>query len=94
MYARACHRAHILRSEDNLWQSILSLHHVGPGNRTQIIRVGGKCLYQMSHLGAPEFPFLGKKQKSKQQQQKKEGSIIGYWNVELTPFLSKLPWLL
>lgn len=60
-----CHRVHRLRSEDNLWQSVLSFHHVCPGNRTQIMRVGGKCLYQMSHLGAPEFPFLGK-QKPKQ----------------------------
>lgn len=32
-------------SEDNLEESVLSLHHVGPRDYTQIIRLGGKCLY-------------------------------------------------
>ena len=30
------------RSEDNLWKSVLSFPHVGPGNGTQVIRFGGR----------------------------------------------------
>lgn len=30
---------------------------MGPGNRTQIIRLGGKPLYLLSHLVSPIFLF-------------------------------------
>ena len=33
---------HGWRLEDNLWGSVLSFHHVGPGNQAQAIRLGGK----------------------------------------------------
>lgn len=35
----------------------LSLHHVDPGDQTQV-RVGGKCLYLLSHLKKSNYGFL------------------------------------
>ena len=31
----------------------LSLHHVRPRNPTQLSRLGGRCLYSLSHLNSP-----------------------------------------
>lgn len=31
------------RPEDNLWDSVLSAHHVGPGAQTQVLRFGRHC---------------------------------------------------
>lgn len=39
------------RSEDNLVELSLSFYHVGPGDKTR--RLGGRCLYLMSHLTSP-----------------------------------------
>lgn len=39
-----------VRSEDNLQESILSSYHVGPGDQTQVVGLGFKYLYPMSHL--------------------------------------------
>ena len=36
---------HGWRLEDNLWGSVLSFHHVGPGNQAQVIRLGGKHVH-------------------------------------------------
>lgn len=30
--------------------TVESFYHVGPGDRTQVVRVGEKCLYTVSHL--------------------------------------------
>lgn len=30
------------RSEDNLWKLVLSFHHVGPGDQTQLARLSHK----------------------------------------------------
>lgn len=46
-----CH-ACVWRSEDNLKQSVLSIHPVGP--KSQVIKPGGKCLYPLSHFSAPD----------------------------------------
>lgn len=37
-------------SEDNVGESAFSSHHVGPGYRTQVVRLGSKRLYLQSHL--------------------------------------------
>lgn len=39
------------RSEDNIL--LLLSARVGPGNETQIHRLGGSCLYPLSHLASP-----------------------------------------
>lgn len=38
------------RSEDNFPESILSPYHVDPGDTSQIVRLGGRCLYPISQL--------------------------------------------
>lgn len=38
----------VRQSEDNL--SVLPFHYVGPRNKIQVIRLGNKCLYTLSHL--------------------------------------------
>lgn len=52
--AHVCRFTHMpqpmLRSEDNWWESVLFIRHVGPGNPTQVIRLDVKCCYQMNHL--------------------------------------------
>lgn len=45
-----CLGAHVtlcmyLRSEDNIQESILSFYHVGPGNPTKVVSLGGKRIY-------------------------------------------------
>lgn len=47
------------RPENNLQELLLTNHHVGPGDRTQIIRLGGKRLLPASYLTSPHSePFL------------------------------------
>lgn len=41
------------RSEDNLQASVLSSHHVGPGDQTRDVRASGRRLYLLSHLTSP-----------------------------------------
>lgn len=38
-------------------ESVLS-YHVGGGTRTQVIMLGSKCLYLLSHLAIPVILFL------------------------------------
>lgn len=35
--------AHVLKSEDNFGELLLSYYHVGSRNRTPAVRLGGKC---------------------------------------------------
>ena len=42
--------------EDNLWESVLFFHDVGPRDQTQVVRLGTKHLYLLSH---PAHPLLG-----------------------------------
>ena len=39
-----CATACICRSRDNLWESVFSFHHMSPRDKSQVVRVGGKCL--------------------------------------------------
>lgn len=38
------------RAKNNFWESAPSLHHVCPGDQTQVFRLGNKYLYLPSHL--------------------------------------------
>lgn len=55
---KCAHCLHVLRSEGNLQESVLSFHHVGPEDRTQVVRFGGKHLYLLSPLSGPEQSVL------------------------------------
>lgn len=45
----------VWRTEANLCESVLPFYYVGPGNQTQVLRVGGKPLSPLSHLSSPFF---------------------------------------
>lgn len=45
------------RSEDDLWESVLSFHYVGPGDRTLVIRLGTTHPYPLSHLPGSPFSY-------------------------------------
>lgn len=49
--------ASIQRSDDNLQDLALSFPHVGSGNRTQVVRFGGKLPYLRSHPVIPVYPL-------------------------------------
>lgn len=36
---------HFWRLEENLWELVLFIHHVGIGDRTHVARLGSRCLY-------------------------------------------------
>lgn len=42
--------AHVWRSDDNLWELVLSFHHVGPGEQTQAVSLGSKHDFTRPHL--------------------------------------------
>lgn len=50
LHGSTCTMVLMWRSEVNLQELILSFHPVGTKNRTWLIRLGGKHLYQQSHL--------------------------------------------
>lgn len=43
-------------SEDNF--QLIFFHYVRSGNQTQVVRLGGICLYQLTHLAGSLFYFL------------------------------------
>lgn len=52
VYWKLCCRMHMWRSENNLQESVLSVHHVGPGKQT---RVSGLAVSEYLYLptGSP-----------------------------------------
>lgn len=48
--------AHMWRSEDNLWDLVLSFHRVGPRDGTQVIRCKHQYLYSL--VISPALAFL------------------------------------
>jgi hypothetical protein len=48
----------VWKSEYNLLELVLSFHCVGPGAQTKFSRIGGKCLYPLSHLAIPAQTIL------------------------------------
>lgn len=56
MFIHTNHGAHMWRPEDNLQESGLSFHPVGPRDQTQSVRLGGKLLYPLSR--SPESDIM------------------------------------
>lgn len=55
--AYANHNVHVeLRGQ--LVRIRSSLYHVGPGDQSQVVRYGGRCLYSLNHLSSPGHNFL------------------------------------
>lgn len=46
-----------MQSEDNLQELVLDLHHVVSGDRTQVIELGYKHLFQLSP-GSPAWDYV------------------------------------
>lgn len=46
------------RTEDNLQVSVFTFYHVGSGDVTQVVRLGGIHLYLLSHLFGPGKAFI------------------------------------
>lgn len=44
-------------SADNLEELVLSFQHVGPGNQTEVLELGGKSLYLLTPLPCPTASF-------------------------------------
>jgi len=59
-YVRVYHvcMLHMLGSEDNLKESVLSLYLAGPKDCTQAIIPGSKHFYPLSHLSSPGTEFI------------------------------------
>lgn len=53
-----CAKGHMERSEDNFRELVLTIrHHVSPGDRTQVFRLGPGILTQRFVLPAHKFPY-------------------------------------
>lgn len=48
----------VCRSEDNLWELILSFHLMGPKEQTQITKFCDRCLNLLSYLASPIAIFF------------------------------------
>lgn len=46
------------KSEDSLWESVLSFHQTGHGDQILFARLGCKCLSLPSHFHSSGFPSL------------------------------------
>ena len=40
-----CAMVNVWRTEDNLWDLAPSFYYTGPGDQSQVVRLGGNCLY-------------------------------------------------
>lgn len=47
MHGHACAVVPVWESEDTLEESVLCIHHMGPGTQTQVLQISGKCLYPL-----------------------------------------------
>lgn len=61
-----CMLACLWGSEANLWEVFLSFYHVGPREQIQVIRLGRKFSYPLSHLAhsVPTFIIWNKEESS------------------------------
>lgn len=48
---------HMWRSENNLRELVLS-YDMGPGDKTQVIKLGNRCLYLLHHLDGLGISFV------------------------------------
>lgn len=46
---------YVLRSENSLWEFVLSFHQVGLRYQARVVRLGSKPLYPLHHLAGPCF---------------------------------------
>ena len=49
-----------MESQNNMQELVISLHHVGSWDQTQIGRLCGKCLYPTNHLATKVLFLMGK----------------------------------
>ena len=49
---------YVRRSENNLWELVLSFYHMWPEDQTWVIRLNSKHLYRLSHLTSPIITIL------------------------------------
>jgi hypothetical protein len=49
------YRSTLWKSEDNMWELVLSFYHMVSGDQTHIVKLVGKCLYLLNHLGWPRM---------------------------------------
>lgn len=55
VHVHACAVAVVKRSEDNLWETSLSFHNVGPGGQTKVIKLGKQAPLSPELPGQPLF---------------------------------------
>lgn len=60
-HTSVCHSIHV-EIRGQLWELVLSFHHVGPTDQVQVLRLESNFLYSLSHLTGPWLLFLAKKQ--------------------------------
>lgn len=48
-----CHGMHTEVTGQLMGSQVLSFHHVCTGNQSQVIKLGGKCLYLLTHPRGP-----------------------------------------
>lgn len=57
--AHGCSAVHGVRASVcmrvNFLELGLSFYHVGPNDQSQVVRLGSKCFYPLSHFTAPSF---------------------------------------
>lgn len=53
--AHVCATVSTRRSGDNLWEPLLSSHHVGTGDQTQVDSLSGKHLHPLSPITGPGY---------------------------------------
>lgn len=51
-------KIHRWQREDNLQKSVCAFYHVSSADQTQVIRLGSKWLYPLSHLSASQRTFF------------------------------------
>lgn len=54
--------AHKWNSENTLWDSVLSSHHMGPRDHTQVIKLGGKSFIHQVILMVPRYWLISTEQ--------------------------------
>ena len=57
VYLCVCAIVHKYKSEGSFGELVLFLNHVGSWDQVQVIRLGGKYLYSLSHLYPTFFPL-------------------------------------
>lgn len=78
-------------SEDTLRKLVFSFHYVGPGDPTQVIRLGGSCLLLLSHHAILCLLMYFLKKSSKNISEG-VGEVTQQWLLQRTHFNSQQPY--